>query len=277
MPLLNLKNLPQIVANIRPLDILELVILLGFLYGCYRSLRNTRAFSLIKGLFILLAGILLANCFGLHYITYILEQSFLFFVVAAAVVFTPEIRRILEWLGSLEFFGGSHIINPEQITPMLRAVGDAIANMSRRHVGCLICFERNTGLQEYIDSGIPLDALVSSGLLINIFEKNTPLHDGAVIIRSNKVAAATCYLPMTEQFLPKSLGTRHRAAVGLSEQSDALVLVVSEETGDISAARDGKLIRFLTANDVQALMVEHLYSKMKVDVVAKMISGSYDK
>lgn len=276
MPLQELNDLPQLVANMGPLDILELVVLCVFIFGCFRSLHNTRAVSMIKGLLILLIGVALANFLHLRYMTYILERSFLFFVVAAAVVFAPELRRLLERLGSFAFFGRDSVISTEEISPMLHAVGDAVGNLSRRRVGALICFERHTGLQEFIDSGIALDSLVSSGLLINIFEKNTPLHDGAVIIRGNRIAAATCYLPMTDQFLPKSLGTRHRAAVGLSEQSDALILIVSEETGDISAARDGNLIRYLTANDVQALMVEHLYGNLKGEKLSKMISRCFE-
>ena len=138
---------------------------------------------------------------------------------------------------------------------MLNAVTNATEIMSRRKIGALMVFERETGLEERIETGVPIDGLISDSLLLNIFEPDTPLHDGAVVIRGNRIVAASCLLPLTEaRNLSQELGTRHRSAIGISEQSDALVLVVSEETGTISLARNGELHRYLTGEDIKSLL-----------------------
>lgn len=277
MPQIDFQNIAEVLKSIGPVGMLEIVILLILAYRLWLLLRHTRAERMVKGLLILVAICVVAQALHLQIITYILERSVYFFVAASAVAFAPELRRVLERVGSLHFFRSGSMLGKTEIDQVLQAVVDAVANLSRRQVGALICFERETGLQEIIDSGIQVDALISSGLLINIFEKNTPLHDGAVVVRGNRVVAATCYLPMTEQILSKDLGTRHRAAVGISEQSDALTIVVSEETGKISSTREGQILRFLTPDDVRALLTETLYRNVNSSILSRLIDGCFTK
>ena len=176
-------------------------------------------------------------------------------MVALPVVFQPELRRALEQIGRGKLFHKGSELDEQELEEMLDAVAHATKVMSKNKVGALMVFERATGLAERIETGVPIDGLVSSGLLQNIFVKDTPLHDGAVIIRGNRVVAACCLLPLTEnRNLSQELGTRHRAAIGMSEQSDAMILVVSEETGTISIARNGELMRYLTVDDVKEIL-----------------------
>jgi diadenylate cyclase len=185
----------------------------------------------------------------------LLEKSMTVVLVALPVVFQPELRRALEQIGRGRFFRKTVVLDEEEVEHMLSALVSSAMAMSRNKIGALIVFERETGLDDYIETGIQIDALVSHELFMNIFIPNTPLHDGAVIIRGNRIKAAGCLLPLTEaRNLSKELGTRHRAAIGLSEQSDALVLVVSEETGTISLARSGVLQRYLTGDDIKDLL-----------------------
>ena len=272
-----IANLPELLAGIGPLFILDVLIVVAFAYGCFRVIRHTRAVSMVRGLFILVFIFLCAKMLNLQLITYILERSVYFFIAAAAVVFAPELRRVLERMGTFRFLRSGASMGEQEVERVVKATVEAVANLSRRQVGALICFECNTGLQEIVDSGIQLDALLTSGLLINIFEKNTPLHDGAVVVRDNRVVAATCYLPLTDEVLSKDLGTRHRAALGISEQSDALTIVVSEETGRISVTRKGELLPYLTSDDVRALLTEVLFRDKNSSVLARMIDGCFTK
>ena len=244
---------------------------------CLLSIMKTRAASMAKGFLVLLCLIVVAVFLKLPIFIYVLERFAYLFLFVAAVIFAPELRHSLEKIGNLEFLGRRKTISSDKAGNMINAIGDAVGNLSRRKVGALICFEEKTDLLEFIETGIALDALCSSGLLINIFEKNTPLHDGAVIIRKDRVVAATCYLPLTEQYLSKTYGTRHRAALGLSEVSDALIIVVSEETGNIAVAKDGQLRQFLTPQDVMGLLVEHLYGKKNVPEINSLIGSCYEK
>ena len=176
-------------------------------------------------------------------------------MVALPVVFQPELRRALEQIGRGRLFHKHNELDEKELEDMLNAVTNATEIMSRRKIGALMVFERETGLEERIETGVPIDGLISDSLLLNIFEPDTPLHDGAVVIRGNRIVAASCLLPLTEaRNLSQELGTRHRSAIGISEQSDALVLVVSEETGTISLARNGELHRYLTGEDIKSLL-----------------------
>ena len=176
-------------------------------------------------------------------------------MVALPVVFQPELRRALEQIGRGKLFRKGSELDEQELDAMLDDVASATKAMSASKVGALMVFERATGLVERIETGVPIDGVVSSGLIQNIFVKDTPLHDGAVIIRGNRIVAASCLLPLTEnRNLSQELGTRHRAAIGMSEQSDAMVLVVSEETGAISIARNGELMRYLTVDDVKDIL-----------------------
>lgn len=239
-------------------DIIEIIIIAFVIYQVICWFQNTRAWTLLKGILVLLLFMALSSVFQFHTILWILRQTLSIGIIAIIVLFQPEFRRALEQLGRKNFVSSMLGIveqrdeEMERITDRtIEQVTKAAFEMSKAKTGALIVFERRVALGEYQSTGIPIDACVSTQLLINIFEKNTPLHDGAVIVRNNRVVSATCYLPLTDnQEVNKDLGTRHRAAIGISEVSDSLTLIVSEETGAISIADGGHLIRNL---DVEGL------------------------
>ena len=245
-----LLQLQGLLKTISILDVLDILVVAYFLFRIYLMLKNTRAATLVKGLLVLAVILFISKWLNLHVITWLLEKSMTVVMVALPVVFQPELRRALEQIGRGRLF---HKHN--ELEDMLNAVTNATEIMSRRKIGALMVFERETGLEERIETGVPIDGLISDSLLLNIFEPDTPLHDGAVVIRGNRIVAASCLLPLTEaRNLSQELGTRHRSAIGISEQSDALVLVVSEETGTISLARNGELHRYLTGEDIKSLL-----------------------
>ncbi|MBO5167707.1 MAG: diadenylate cyclase CdaA [Phascolarctobacterium sp.] len=260
-----LIQIQGLLATIGILDIVDIAVVAYFLYTLYQILKNTRAATLVKGLLILLIIMMGSRWMNLHVITWLMEKSMTVILVALPVVFQPELRRALEQIGRGKWFhkGGSELDEAEFET-MLSNVTNATVAMSRRKLGALMVFERNTGLEERIETGTAVDGLLSEALLLNIFEKDTPLHDGAVIIRGKRIVAASCLLPLTEnRNLSQDLGTRHRAGIGVSEQSDAVVLIVSEETGTISIARNGELIRYLHADDVREILRDALFNQGK--------------
>ena len=248
-------QLQGLLATIGILDIIDIVVVAYFLYRVYLMLKNTRAATLVKGLLVLVGFMIICRAVNLHVISWLLEKSMTVIMVALPVVFQPELRRALEQIGRGKLFRKGSELDEQELNAMLDDVANATKAMSASKVGALMVFERATGLVERIETGVPIDGVVSSGLIQNIFVKDTPLHDGAVIIRGNRIVAACCLLPLTEnRNLSHELGTRHRAALGMSEQSDAMVLVVSEETGAISIARNGELMRYLTVEDVKAIL-----------------------
>ena len=248
-------QLQGLLATIGILDIIDIVVVAYFLYRVYLMLKNTRAATLVKGLLVLVGFMIICRAVNLHVISWLLEKSMTVIMVALPVVFQPELRRALEQIGRGKLFRKGSELDEQELNAMLDDVASATKAMSASKVGALMVFERATGLVERIETGVPIDGVVSSGLIQNIFVKDTPLHDGAVIIRGNRIVAACCLLPLTEnRNLSQELGTRHRAALGMSEQSDAMVLVVSEETGAISIARNGELMRYLTVEDVKAIL-----------------------
>ncbi len=252
------SNILQIIRSlhISPKNIVEMVILAYLLYHILVWIKSTRTWFIFKGVVVLLVFIILANLFKLNVITFLAKESLNVILTALLVIFAPELRAVLEQLGQsnrlLKLLNGSRSkaegqYNAEVTQELVKA---AFA-MARTRTGALIVIERELQLEEYIRTGISVDALVSSALLINIFEKNTPLHDGAVVLRGNRVAAATCYLPLSNNpEINKAYGTRHRAAIGASENSDSVVLVVSEETGDVSLAKGGELLHGLTPEEL---------------------------
>jgi len=270
-----LAEMEGIIQTITALDLVDILVVTYFLYRLYQMLKNTRAASLVKGLLVLLLAALASKSLHLHVINWLLEKSMTVVLVALPVVFQPELRRALEQIGRGRLFRKTVVLDEEEVEHMLSALVTAVMAMSRNRIGALIVLERETGLDDYIETGTQIDALISHEMFLNIFIPNTPLHDGAVIIRANRIKAAGCLLPLTEaRNLSKELGTRHRAAIGLSEQTDALVLVVSEETGTISLARGGVLQRYLTAEDIKDLLrpgisqpllgwKDDLYAKLK--------------
>ena len=273
-------QLQGLLATIGVLDIIDIVVVAYFLYRVYLMLKNTRAATLVKGLLVLVGFMIICRTLNLHVISWLLEKSMTVIMVALPVVFQPELRRALEQIGRGKLFRKGSELDEQEVNAMLDAIASATKAMSAAKVGALMVFERATGLVERIETGVPIDGLVSSGLIQNIFVKDTPLHDGAVIIRGNRVVAACCLLPLTEnRNLSQELGTRHRAAIGLSEQSDAMVLVVSEETGAISIARNGELMRYLTVDDVKdilrnAIVQPHVAGKDSLlDKIKGMLGG----
>lgn len=250
-----LGSAQSVLHTITFLDILDILVVAFFLNKLYQILKNTRAASLVKGLLVLLAIMLVSKWLNLYVINWLLEKFMTMTMIALPVVFQPELRRALEQIGRGKLFRKSTIYNETQVENMLEAIATAADDLSRHRIGALIVVERETGLSDYIETGIQIDALISAELFENIFIPNTPLHDGAVIIRGDRIVAASCLLPLTEaRNLSQELGTRHRAAIGLSEQTDALILIVSEETGTISLARGGGIQRYLNHHDVKDLL-----------------------
>ena len=230
-------------------------------YYIINLIRETRAMQLVKGIVFLFVAFFLSTWFHLNALNYILRGIIQIGAFAVIVIFQPELRNLLERMG--RFKVGKIIdfaVDSEDITAQtISAVVDASADMAATKTGALIVIERETRLGEFMSSGTMLDANVSAGLLKNIFVPNTPLHDGAVIIRGNKIITAGCVLPLTaNNNLSKDLGTRHRAAVGLSEATDALIIVVSEETGKISIARNGSLTRNLSRESLRKALEKTL-------------------
>lgn len=252
-----LLQINGILKTIGILDIVDTALVAYFLYRIYIMLKNTRAAALVKGLLVLVFLMVVSKWLELHVINWILEKSMTVVMIALPVVFQPELRRALEQIGRGRLFRKMVELDEQELDEVITSVTEAAVVMSQRKVGALIVFEREVGLEERTETGVQIDGLVSDSLLLNIFEKDTPLHDGAVIIRGKRIVAASCLLPLTDaRNLSQELGTRHRAALGLSEQSDALILVVSEETGTISIARNGELYRYLQADDVRDLLRE---------------------
>ena len=235
--------------DVRITDIIEIIIIAFVVYRLMLWVKNTKAWVLLKGIAVLLIFILIAAAFKMNTILWIAKNSINVLATIAIVVFQPELRRALEQLGQHQVL--KKLIPFERVTSTekfsehtIDSIVTACYEMGKVKTGALIVVERDIMLTEYQKTGIPIDSLVSSQLLINIFEHNTPLHDGAVIIRGDRIVAATCYLPLSDNMkLSKDLGTRHRAAVGMSEVSDALVITVSEETGRVSFAIGGQLTR----------------------------------
>ncbi len=225
----------------------EIGIIAFVIYRLLLLIRGTRAEQLLKGLVLLVAVAFLAERLQLTTINWLLDQVGLMIVVALPVVFQPELRRALEQLGRGKLFARPiSLLGEEDMSRLINEVVKAVEILSRNKTGALIIMERETGLKDFIETGVFLDAAVSTELLINIFSPYTPFHDGACIIRGDRVLAAGCFLPLTDSpYLSKQLGTRHRAALGISEVSDAVAVVVSEETGTISVAEEGKLTRYL--------------------------------
>ena len=236
--------LPQIGV----LDIIEIIIIAVLVYAVLVWIKNTKAWMLLRGFVVLGIFILIAVLFRMSTILWLVRNGIGILAIAAVVGFQPELRRALERLGEGNLFSRLFSINRGKdelrfSNGTLRAITTAVAEMAEEKTGALIVVEKAIHLTEYELTGIPMDSLVSPQLLINIFEHNTPLHDGAVIIRGDRIMAATCYLPLSENMsISKSLGTRHRAGLGLSEVCDAAVIIVSEETGGVSVAREGQLI-----------------------------------
>jgi diadenylate cyclase len=235
---------------------LEVIIIAALVYEFLLWIKTTRAWQLLKGLLVIAAFISFAALLQLTTITWLLERISTVAIIAAVVIFQPELRKALEQLGSRNFIAN---LIPDDVVKhtsqnTVEEVVKATFEMAKKKTGALIVIQQDQSLKDIEDTGIRINGLVTSALLINIFEKNTPLHDGAVVIVGDKVTSATCYLPLSDTDISKDYGTRHRAALGVSEVTDAITVVVSEETGKVSVAVNGALRRVQDAEALRAVL-----------------------
>lgn len=248
--------------DVKITDVLEIIIIAFLVYHVIVWIKNTKAWMLLKGIAVLGVFILIAAILKMNTILWLAKNSISVLATAAVIVFQPELRRALEKLGQKDFLNALTLFEKNKDAERfgektVHAIVNACYEMSKVKTGALIVVERDIMLTEYQRTGIELDSIVSEQILINIFEHNTPLHDGAVIVRGDRVVAATCYLPLSENMgLSKELGTRHRAAVGMSEVSDALVIAVSEETGNVSYAMGGHITRGVSKGQLREQLVQ---------------------
>ncbi|WP_462394368.1 diadenylate cyclase CdaA [Lentilactobacillus parabuchneri] len=263
-------------------SLIDILAVWFLIYNLLLIVRDTKAVQLLRGIVFILVIKIISAYTGLSTLSWIMDQVINWGVIALVVIFQPEIRRGLEHLGRGSIFVKGKKEN-EDAQKMITALDKAIQYMSKRRIGALMTIQMNTGLEEYIETGIDLDADVSGELLINIFIPNTPLHDGAVIIKNNRVAAAAAYLPLSQSnLIPKELGTRHRAAVGISELTDAMTVVISEETGEVSITQNNELLRGMTRDDYLKYFKNQLFTdeddqphKNSINAVSNFIDNHF--
>ncbi|TFD94306.1 diadenylate cyclase CdaA [Jeotgalibacillus sp. R-1-5s-1] len=235
--------------------LLDILLVWYLLYKLITLIKGTKAVQLLKGIFVIVIVRILSELLGFNTLASIMQEVMYWGVLGVIIIFQPELRRALEQLGRGRIFTRGNLQEDEERTRLVEAVTKAVSYMAKRRIGALISFERETGMGDYIETGIPMDSRLTSELLINLFIPNTPLHDGAVIIQKNRISAAACYLPLSESpFISKELGTRHRAALGVSEVTDSITIVVSEETGAISITTNGELKRNLELDEFSKIL-----------------------
>ncbi|MDA3128469.1 diadenylate cyclase CdaA [Aliibacillus thermotolerans] len=244
--------------------VVDIALVAYVIYKLITVIRGTRAVQLLKGITVILIVWFLSSFFGLRTLQWLMSQTVTYGLLAIIIIFQPELRRALEQLGRGRFFTRSTTVEEKNTVQMIEAMMKAVKYMAKRRIGALISIEKETGMNDYVETGIQMNAKVSTELLINIFIPNTPLHDGAVIMRNNQITAAACYLPLSENpFISKELGTRHRAALGISEVTDSLTIVISEETGNISVAKNGDLHRAIDEETLKAMLEKELLGDLK--------------
>ncbi len=250
------------ISTITFTNVLEILILAFLVYSLLLWIKNTKAWTLLKGIMVLVVCVSIVYLFQMDTLIYIVSRAIDIAIIAALVIFQPELRRALERIGEKQIFTSlfpmldtretSELFSDRTVNEIVKATFE----MAKEKTGALIVIEQNIRLDEYERTGIVLDSVVTSQLLINIFEHNTPLHDGAAIVKGNRITAATCYLPLSDNMmLSKELGTRHRAGVGISEVTDSLTVIVSEETGRVSIAYKGQLTRNVSQDDLREQLV----------------------
>ena len=246
------------------IDVIQVLLLAFLVYRLILWMKNTRSYTLLRGILLIIAFVVLANVFNMEVIVWLLQNVGVVAITAVIIIFQPELRRMLERVGQSNFM--SSILSVNRAGDENKRFSDHTLNelvracyeMSEERTGALIVLEKDIPLEEYEKTGIPIDAVVSSQLLVNIFEHNTPLHDGAVLIRNDRIAAATCYLPLSDNMdLSKKLGTRHRAGVGISEVSDSLTIIVSEETGHVSYTQNGRIYNSVTPSELRETLLDN--------------------
>lgn len=254
----------DIINSISIKDVIDVLIVSYVIYKLIILVRDTRAIQLMKGILIVVFAWVISIWLQLSTLQWMVNQMFTFGLLAIIIIFQPELRRALEQLGRGKLFNRSTNDESNDVNRRISEVIKAVNYLSKRKIGALIVFEKQTGLTDYIESGTSIEGKISSELLINIFIPNTPLHDGAVIIRQGQLMAAGCYLPLSENpFINKELGTRHRAAIGMSELSDSTCLIVSEETGQVSVALQGHVLRDIQEDFLISKLFEELMPKVK--------------
>ncbi|MBP9996708.1 MAG: diadenylate cyclase CdaA [Lachnospiraceae bacterium] len=273
------------IPTIQISDIVEILIISFMVYHIMVWIKNTKAWSLLKGVVVIMAFVLIAAIFEMNTIIWIVKNAFSIAVIAIVIVLQPELRRALEELGRKNFFSSFIRIDSKAETGLfsdmtIREITRACMDMGKVRTGALIVVRQTDSLDEYERTGIAIDGIVTSQLLINIFEHNTPLHDGAVIICGDRITSATCYLPLSDNMmLSKDLGTRHRAGVGMTESTDAMVVIVSEETGATSVAYKGELYRDLDAEELEMKLesIQNKHSEEKKRSIWKGKGGKNEK
>ena len=262
-----LKSLPEHPLKIVTL-VLDLVIVVFLVIKLVRLIQGTRALQLLKGILFLIFVTIISGLLQLHVLNYILTSFMTYGVILLIVIFQPELRRALEQLGSNKvnkFFGIDKDIATKTKENIYRIV-NAITEMAKTKTGALIVLERDIKLKDIMDTGIPIDSEITPQLIVNIFTPKTPLHDGAVVISENRIKAAACMLPLSnEKNVSKRIGTRHRSAIGMSKESDAIVVVVSEETGKVSVAKDGTLIADVKEDALKQILLKNMIKKEQND------------
>ncbi|WXR60260.1 diadenylate cyclase CdaA [Peptostreptococcaceae bacterium AGR-M142] len=252
-------NLKDVILNIGIFDILDITIVAYIFYKLYMLIKETRAEQLIKGIIVLLVATKASELLQFHVVNWILRNTMTVGLIALLIVFQPELRRALEYIGRTKLLDISSY--DEEVDDIIDEIVEALFSLSRQKIGALIVFEKETGINDIVQTGTRINGKITRQLLINIFIPNTPLHDGAVIIKENRIKAAGCFLPLSEnKYLSKELGTRHRSAIGISENSDAISITVSEETGQISIADNGKLYKDVSKGYIKNTL-EKIYNK----------------
>lgn len=265
-----LNTILNTVRNMNISSVIDILIVAYLIYRAYKLIIETRAELLLRGIVLILLLIPISYIFNLTMVYTIISKTITIGVLTLVIIFQPEIRRILEHLGRSAFSDRRVLRDADILTKVVNEIVESVDNLSESKTGALIVIEQDTGLGDISETGTKIDAVVSTALLENIFVPNTPLHDGATIIRGARISSSGCVLPLTtNKDISKSLGTRHRAALGLSEVSDALVLIVSEETGTISLALNGKLVRNYDKERLQKILVKILTSKIEKKITWK--------
>ena len=273
----------SVISTFKPIDVLDVLILTYVIYLLLKLIRETRAGQLVKGIIFLVAGYFVSKAIGLKVVSYLLQNALSMGVLAMIILFQPELRRALEKAGRSKFgirlfgLGQNSDELKQKWVPAIDAICDSCVELSASCTGALIVVERQVRLGEQIETGTILNATPSKEVFGNIFYPKTPLHDGAVIMRDGIILAAACFLPKPakDALINKKLGSRHRAAIGMSENSDAIVIVVSEETGQISVAINGDLTRDYTHDKLKALLQEQIFNdKTEISIGKKKLFSS---
>ena len=260
------------------LNVIDILLVWLVIYKILNIDSRNKGSSALKGIFVIIIIRIITVYFGLTTLGWMTKQVIKFGFLAIIIIFQPELRRALEQLGRGKLFARGNLQEEEEQARLISAMSKSVSYMAKRRIGALISIERETGLNDYIETGIPMYSEISSELIINIFIPNTPLHDGAVIVQKNKIAAAACYLPLSESpFISKELGTRHRAAIGIGEVTDAVTIVVSEETGAISLTINGDLHRDLSIEEFESRLKRAWFGEPTMSIGASKWNWRGDK